>query len=36
MILILYTALYRKGGDKFARAAETMAAERDGILRVSA
>lgn len=28
MILILYTTLYRKGGDKFARAAQTMAAEK--------
>lgn len=28
MILITYTTLYRKGGDKFARAAQTMAAEK--------
>ncbi|HEX8695218.1 MAG TPA: class I SAM-dependent methyltransferase [Longimicrobium sp.] len=28
MILILYTTLYREGGDKFARAARTLAADR--------
>lgn len=28
MILILYTTLYREGGDKFARAAATLAAEK--------
>ena len=28
MILITYTTLYRKGGDKFARAAKTLAAEK--------
>jgi ubiquinone/menaquinone biosynthesis C-methylase UbiE len=28
MILILYTTLYREGGDKFARAAQTLAAEK--------
>ena len=28
MILILYTTLYREGGDKFARAARTMEADR--------
>ncbi|MBB4639044.1 methyltransferase domain-containing protein [Longimicrobium terrae] len=28
MILIIYTTLYREGGDKFARAAQTLAAEK--------
>ncbi|HYW12494.1 MAG TPA: class I SAM-dependent methyltransferase [Longimicrobium sp.] len=41
MILILYTTLYREGGDKFARAAQTLAAEKrrahpDDVVRAQA
>ncbi len=41
MILILYTTLYREGGDKFARAAQTLAAEKrrahpDAVVRAQA